>query len=81
MIYSRLAAAEQDVGNEESAELHYRKALEIDGSSADAHYGIARVLLEINRVEDALPELRATLQLDPTYDDARDTLTALSKPA
>lgn len=65
----------------ETSLLHYRKALDIDAGSADAHYGIARVLLEINRVEDALPELRATLQIDPTYDDARDTLTALSKPA
>ena len=60
--------------------LHYKKALEIS-ASADAHYGIARVLLEINRVEDAVPELRATLSLDPTYDDARDALTAIGKPA
>lgn len=64
-------------GQWELALEHYVKCMEIDSNSADAHYGIGRVLLETDRINEAVPEFQKTLALDPTFDDARDTLSAI----
>ena len=47
---------------------------------AAAGKGLGRALLEGNRIAEAVPRLRATLELDPTFEDARLTLTALGQP-
>jgi tetratricopeptide (TPR) repeat protein len=60
---------------------HYVRALNIDPHCADAHYGIGRVLLETDRIDEAIPQFQTVLTLNPTHDDARDTLTALGKAA
>jgi len=60
---------------------YYVRALEINPNSADAHYGIGRVLLESGEEERAINEMRQVLNLDPSFLDARETLTALGKPA
>jgi tetratricopeptide (TPR) repeat protein len=60
---------------------HYLNAIQINPRSADAHYGLGRVLMELNRVNDAIPELRKALELDPTLFDAQETLTSLGQLA
>jgi tetratricopeptide (TPR) repeat protein len=60
---------------------HYVRALEFAPDSAEAHYGIGRVLLETDRINEAVSELERTISLDPTFTDARDTLTALGRAA
>ena len=60
---------------------HYARCLKMDPASADAHYGVGRVLLETERLDEAVLEFQQTLVLDPSFDDARETLTALGAVA
>lgn len=60
---------------------HYLNALQINLDSAEAHYGLGRVLAEMNRIEEAIHEVRKAIALDPTLFDAQETLTALGKLA
>jgi tetratricopeptide (TPR) repeat protein len=63
--------------NMEIALDYYLQAAQINPKSADAHYGIGRVFLETQHEGEAVEEFRKTLSLDPTYYEARETLTAL----
>jgi tetratricopeptide (TPR) repeat protein len=56
---------------------YYKEVLTFNPSSADAHYGVGRVFLELNHLTEAVSEFRKTLELDPTFYEARETLTAL----
>jgi hypothetical protein len=39
------------------------------------------VLLETDRIDEAVIEFQQTLSIDPTFEDARETLTALGAAA
>lgn len=68
-------------GQWELAMEFYVRGLRINENSADAHYGIGRILIETDHVDDGVQELERALELDPRFDDARDTLTYLGKAA
>lgn len=63
--------------NWELALEHYLHAAQINSKSADVHYGIGRVFLETGHEREAVEEFRLTLSLDPTFYEARETLSAL----
>jgi tetratricopeptide (TPR) repeat protein len=48
------------------------KAIKLDSSNAQAHFERAIALLNMDRDEDALPDLDRCLQLDPAFPGARD---------
>ena len=52
-------------GRPERALTLYREAAELDGGSAEAHAGAARILAALGRWEEAIPEYRRASELDP----------------
>jgi len=60
---------------------YYKGALFIDPNSPDGHYGVGRALVELERVDEAVPELRRALELDPSLLEASQTLSELGKAA
>jgi tetratricopeptide (TPR) repeat protein len=61
--------ARDDAAREKAAEL-YREALKLRPSHAGAHVGLARVLLDLNKFNDALAEIDAARQARPVYPEA-----------
>lgn len=61
--------ARDDAARQEAAEL-YRAALKLRSANAAAHVGLARVLLDLNRYEDALAEIDAARRTRPVYAEA-----------
>ena len=61
--------ARDDVARENAAEL-YRQAIKLRRSHAAAHVGLARVLLDLNKFNDALAEIDAARQARPVYPEA-----------
>ncbi len=49
----------------QAAEKEYRRALELDPNSAEAHFGYAHLLSNIARHEQALAEIKHSRELDP----------------
>lgn len=60
----------EDEGQFDEAEQYYRKALEIDASSARAYLNIGNVMEARGRLEDAEANYRLALKLDPQYGGA-----------
>ncbi|MFN0117968.1 MAG: tetratricopeptide repeat protein [Elusimicrobiota bacterium] len=58
---------------------HYAYALKVNSNLAAAHYGVGRIYIEMDREEDAVVELRSSLEIDPTLEEARETLSLLGK--
>jgi tetratricopeptide (TPR) repeat protein len=61
--------AQDDESRTRAAEL-YRNAIKLKPSLAAAHVGLARVLLDLNRYDDALGEIAAARQLRRIYPEA-----------
>lgn len=61
--------ARDDASREKAAEL-YRDAIKLRPSHAAAHVGLARVLLDLNKFNDALEEIDAARQARPVYPEA-----------
>src|SRR5690606_15951301 len=59
----RKAQVEGDEEGMEDAFARLRKAIEIDPELAEAHHGLARLLLHQNRLEEALEAARRAAQL------------------
>src|SRR5690242_19860033 len=49
----------------ESASIQFRRAVQIDSRSADAHYHLASALAKMGSWQEAYRELRATTEIDP----------------
>jgi len=58
---------------------HYLRASQLNPNSADVHYGLGRVYLELERVDEAIAEFQKTLTLEPSFEDARDSLTSIGQ--
>jgi cytochrome c-type biogenesis protein CcmH/NrfG len=61
----------------EQAETHYRRALQINGNDAVAHYGLAAALLRSGRYGEAVEHLRVVVHLSPEFTLARQQLEQL----
>jgi predicted Zn-dependent protease len=61
--------ARDDVSREKAADL-YRETIKLRRSHAGAHVGLARVLLDLNKFNDALAEIDAARQARPVYPEA-----------
>lgn len=61
--------ARDDASREKAAEL-YRETIKLRPSHAAAHVGLARVLLDLNKFNDALEEIDAARQARPVYPEA-----------
>ncbi|MEK6279545.1 MAG: tetratricopeptide repeat protein [Acidobacteriota bacterium] len=61
--------ARDDQAKQKAAEL-YRQALRVRGAFPAAHLGLARVLLDLNRNEEALTEIAAARRTRPVYPEA-----------
>lgn len=61
--------ARDDAARQKAAEL-YRQALGIRSAFPAAHVGLARVLLDLNKTEDALAEIAAARRSRPVYPEA-----------
>jgi tetratricopeptide (TPR) repeat protein len=61
--------ARDDASREKAAEL-YREAIKLRPSHAAAHVGLARVLLDLNKFNDALDEIEAARKARPVYPEA-----------
>ena len=55
----------------QEASLEFRNAIQIDGNLAGAHWGLARAYEGLQRFPEMIDELRKTLDLDKTNQDAR----------
>jgi tetratricopeptide (TPR) repeat protein len=63
-----------------SAELFYRKAIEVDSRYALAYFDLGNVLDETGRLEEAIQSYQSAITLAPTYADAHYNLAlALEK--
>jgi tetratricopeptide (TPR) repeat protein len=54
-----------DAGNDSRAIQLFEKAVALDNSLADAHYGLGKLALREDRIRDAQRELEAAVKLDP----------------
>mgnify|MGYP003288246882 CR=1 FL=1 len=61
--------ARDDASREKAADL-YRQTIKLRPSHAAAHVGLARVLLDLNKFNDALAEIDAARQARPVYPEA-----------
>lgn len=65
----------------DDAALTYRKAIQKDGSSGEAHFGLGKTLLKQNKTTEAYGALRRAVELAPGHADARRLLLELSLAA
>jgi tetratricopeptide (TPR) repeat protein len=72
-----LGLAHQMLGNSESAELHFRAAIDRDRMATEARYQLANLYLLTRRENQARQQLRVLLELDPAHEEAREVLASL----
>ena len=75
--YARLADGYALRGEHPLAEQYFRRALHEGFVLGEVHVGLARTLVELNRLDEAEDHLRRALAMDATSDDALDELAAL----
>jgi tetratricopeptide (TPR) repeat protein len=56
---------------------HYKRALQIDPNSVDAHNNLGAALGQMGRISEAIEQVKAALRIKPNYIDARHNLTKL----
>jgi tetratricopeptide (TPR) repeat protein len=64
-------------GKYQDAELHYRKAIQKDANSGEAHYRLGLVDLKLGRGPNAYAELNRAVQLSPGNQDAKKELAEI----
>jgi Tfp pilus assembly protein PilF len=74
---AQLAEAQLETGSLEAAEASYRRALELDGKSADSELGLGRALARQEKLGDAAPHYRRAAELDPQHREALLELASL----
>jgi Flp pilus assembly protein TadD len=76
---NNLAVSYAHLGEDDRAELEFRKALQVSADSAGAHFGLAVLALEHGDKTAAAQELRALIRVQPNYPKAQSLLRAASK--
>jgi len=66
-----LAKVNSALGNMTAAEADYRRAVELEPTVPENHFGLARALSMLGRRQEAIDELEAALDLKPGYIAAR----------
>jgi SAM-dependent methyltransferase/tetratricopeptide (TPR) repeat protein len=72
-----LAIQYQQAGENREAEVIFHRALKLDPKSAEAHHGLARLLLERDELDEAMIRLQRALVLRPDDTAARMTMVQL----
>ncbi len=67
------------LGRITAARAAFERSLASDPSSGYAHYNLARVLVRLGRVREALPHYEAAVRIDPANQDAAEELAAARK--
>jgi tetratricopeptide (TPR) repeat protein len=57
----------------------FRRAIEVDPTSAQAHYNLGTVLIDLGENDRAIAELQEALRLKPDFLDARRELEELRR--
>src|SRR5450755_3806283 len=76
-----LAESQLQTGDYPKAEESYQLALSLDAKSADAQLGMAQVLVQQGRIDDAAAYFRQAAQLEPKYRDYLLELAGLYEKA
>ncbi len=76
-LYRNLGLVLEDRGLFGLAAPNYQEALRLEPASTDVHFRLAGVLARLGRREEAITELKATLQLDSKFAEAGAQLQAL----
>ncbi|UCF35171.1 MAG: tetratricopeptide repeat protein [Phycisphaerales bacterium] len=69
--------ANQMLGDSESAELHFRAAIDRDRMATEARFQLANLYLLTRRENQARQQLRLLLELEPAHEEAREVLASL----
>jgi Flp pilus assembly protein TadD len=72
-----LANALDQMGDTQKAERHYREALRINPTYANARYNLASLLTRQERLAEAVKHLRAAIRSDPTWSTPHTDLGAI----
>jgi SAM-dependent methyltransferase len=72
-----LAIRHQEAGQVAEAQALFTRAITLDPKSAEAHHGLARVLMERDELDDAMVRLRRALELRPDDTAIRMTMVVL----
>ena len=80
-LYSELGKVYLLLKRYEPAEVAYKEALKIDPKYVNAHYGLAEVYLQQNRLEEALEELQRVVELAPDSEEAKYARDVMQKIA
>jgi Flp pilus assembly protein TadD len=66
------------MGDQQAAEAHFRRALELEADQPGSHYFYARWLVQRGRSPEAIPHLQEVVRLSPADEPARRLLLDLS---
>lgn len=76
---NNLGVSYAHIGEEEKAELEFRKALQVSPDSAGAHFGLAVLALQHGDNRTAIQELREVTRIQPNYPQAERLLSTALK--
>lgn len=66
-IHNNLAMAYSEVGENEKAIEHYRRAIELSDAYPQVHHNLALALVKRNQIQDALAEFQKAIAMDPDF--------------
>ena len=79
LAHLRLGAALVALNQDQLAEQRFLTVLQLNPQSANAHFGLARLMAASQRRNDAIKHLKAALRIRPDYRQAQELLNSLSK--
>ena len=72
--YQALAEAQVKLGRRKQAIASYRRVIEMDPASSQAHNNLGNLLADLGRPEEAIAEMQRAIELDPLSAAARNNL-------
>jgi len=76
MAHYNLGIALKDQGNADAAIAHYRRAIELRSSYAEAHYNLGRLLVQKGLLDEAIAHYEKALEINPADAEAHNNLGA-----
>ncbi len=73
-VYTNIAMAYQDTGNEVLAVEHYLRAMAESDQYPQPHYNLALLLVKHGQIDMAIKDLKRALEIDPRFYRAKDAL-------